>query len=58
MKKECAIRDIKDYSDGLFNKRQLCKYLSEDLSIIAMTIKEFTILIFVVVLIGILIYKL
>ncbi len=51
-------RNIKDYSDGLFNKRQLCKYLSEDLSIIAMTIKEFTILIFVVVLIGILIYKL
>jgi len=40
-KKKCVIRDIKDYYDGFFSKKILCKYLSEDLNIIAMTKMQF-----------------
>lgn len=30
---DCAIRDIKDFRDGIMTKSQLCKYLSKDLDV-------------------------
>lgn len=54
-KLSCAIRDIRDYSDGFYGKRQLAKYLSCDLTMCVCTYFEFAIIVIFFIIIGIMI---
>lgn len=54
-KAACAIRDIREYVDGFYGKRQLAKYLSCDLSMCVCTYFEFAIIVIFMIMIGIMI---
>ncbi len=54
---ECAIRDIKDYKDGLISKRTLCRYIADDLGITAVTYLEYILISIVNAVLAIVLYK-
>ena len=45
----CAILDIQEYREGMMTKNQLCKYISEDLNIIAMPIWKHILIILIAI---------
>ncbi len=56
LKRDCAIRDIKDYFDGIITKKELCDYLSRDLNIYAFTFWNFMGLIWSIAIILIMLF--